>query len=89
MLLEFMAKEGGISLLEVNPGLVIWTFIVFGIVLFLLRRFAWDPISQALDRRAEKIHGDIERAQKLKEEAESKLSQYLGKLGSLEEEGKN
>lgn len=82
-----MAKEGTISLLEVNPGLVIWTFIVFGLVLFLLHRFAWRPISQALDRRAEKIHGDIDRAQKLKEEAEGKLSQYMGKLDSLKEEG--
>ena len=87
MLLEFMAKEGGISLLEVNPGLIIWTFIIFGIVLFLLHRFAWSPISQALDRRAEKIHSDIDRAQKLKEEAEGKLSQYLERLDSLKEEG--
>ena len=87
MLLECMAKEGGISLLEVNPGLVIWTFIVFAIVLFLLRRFAWNPISQALDHRAEKIHGDLSGAQKLKEEAEEKLSHYLSKLDSLKEEG--
>ena len=75
--------------MEVNPGLVLWTFIIFGIVLFLLHRFAWGPISQALDRRAEKIHGDIDRAQKLKEEAEAKLSQYLGKLDALKEDGQD
>ena len=87
MLLHYLAKEGGIALLEVNPGLVLWTFIVFGIVLFLLHRFAWTPIAQALDARAAKVHGDIEQAEKLKEDAEQKLSDYLQRLEGLQAEG--
>ncbi len=86
MLFEFIAKEGGISLLEVNPGLAIWTFIVFGIVLFILHRFAWGPISLTLDTRAAKIHGDIDRAQKIRDEAEQKLSAYLSQLDGLKAE---
>ena len=87
MLVDYLAKAEGIALLDVNPGLVLWTFIIFGIVLLLLHRFAWAPIAAALDVRANKIHGDIERAEKLKNEAEEKLGGYLKKLDSLKEEG--
>ncbi len=86
MLLEYLAKEGGIALLEVNPGLVLWTFIIFGVVLFLLHRFVWKVIAQALDTRARKVHDDIASAQKLKEEAEEKLGAYLEKIGGAQEE---
>ncbi len=86
-MLEFLAKGGGIALLEVNPGLVIWTFIIFGIVLFLLHRFAWHPITVALDQRAEKIHSDIDSARRLKDDAERKLTEYLQKIEELQSEG--
>jgi F-type H+-transporting ATPase subunit b len=50
------------GLLDVNPGLLIWTIITFSIVVIILRKFAWNPIINALDERADKIHGDIEKA---------------------------
>ncbi len=87
MLLDYLAKAEGIALLDVNPGLVLWTFIIFGIVLLLLHRFAWGPISKALDERADKIHSDIQSAEKLKNEAQEKLSEYLKQLDLLKEEG--
>ena len=87
MIIDLLAKEESISLLEVNPGLVIWTFIVFGIVLFLLHRFAWGPITLALDTRASKIHRDLESAKEIKEDAEKKLSSYLSQLDNLKKEG--
>ncbi|MCB1172238.1 MAG: F0F1 ATP synthase subunit B [Leptospiraceae bacterium] len=87
MMLEYLAGEGGLALLDMNPGLVIWTFIVFGIVLFLLSRFAWKPIASALDERANQIHADIQKASDLKDDAERKLAEYMQKLDSLKEEG--
>lgn len=87
MLLEFLAEEGGIALLDVNPGLVIWTFLIFGIVLFILSKFAWGPISNALDERAKKIHDDIDRADHLRKDAEKKLEEYLEKINGLKAEG--
>ena len=36
------AEEGGsLSLLAVSPGLIIWTFIIFGLVFLILQKFAW------------------------------------------------
>ncbi len=87
MLLEFLAGEGGIAILDVNPGLVIWTFIIFFIVVFILRKFAWNPIAGALDARAQKIHDDIDRAETLRSDAEEKLQEYLKKLDGLRAEG--
>lgn len=87
MLFEYLAEGGKIAILDANPGLVIWTFLVFGVVLFILRKFAWSPIASALDARAEKIHADIDRAESLRGDAEEKLQEYLKKLDGLRAEG--
>ena len=85
--LNFLAAGGGgIALLEVNPGLVIWTFIIFTIVLLLLRRFAWKPIVSAMDNRATRIQNDLKKAEKLRKEMEDKRHEYLKKLEALEED---
>lgn len=87
MLLNYLASEGGIDLLHVNPGLVIWTLITFTIVLLILWRFAWKPIVKALDERAGRIHSDLERAEQVRRDAEAKLEEYMGKLNGLRAEG--
>jgi len=85
--LNYLAAEGGISLLDVNPGLMIWTLITFLLVFFVLKWKAWTPIADALDERSNKIHSDIDRAEKIKNEAETKLNEYLKQLEGLKEEG--
>lgn len=87
MLLDYLASEGGIALLDVNPGLAIWTTITFLVVFLILKKFAWGPIAEALDSRAEKIHSDIDRAESIRKEAEARLNEYMAKLDSLRDEG--
>ncbi|MCB1158721.1 MAG: F0F1 ATP synthase subunit B [Leptospiraceae bacterium] len=74
------------GLLHVDPGLLVWTVLTFLIVVGILGLTAWKPIVKALDERAEKIHGDIDRAEKLKKEAEETLSSYQAKLEKAKEE---
>jgi F-type H+-transporting ATPase subunit b len=74
------------GLLDVNPGLLIWTIITFSIVVIILRKFAWNPIINALDERAEKIHGDIEKAEQSRKESEKALAEYNQKLISAKDE---
>lgn len=74
------------GLLDVNPGLLIWTLVTFTIVVIILRTFAWNPIVHALDARAEKIHGDIEKADKLRKDAEDLLASYNAKISSAKDE---
>ena len=66
-------KEG---LLKLDPGLILWTIITFLVVLLVLWKWAWKPIVEALDARAEKIRGDIENAEKARQDAEKLLEQH-------------
>lgn len=57
------------SLLEPNAGLVFWKTLVFGLLLFLLYKFAWKPITGALNEREETIDASIKRAERALAEA--------------------
>jgi F-type H+-transporting ATPase subunit b len=57
------------ALLDPKAGLFIWTLVVFGIVLFILRKYAWGPIINALNTREQTITESIKRAEKALDEA--------------------
>jgi F-type H+-transporting ATPase subunit b len=58
------------SLLSVNPGLIIWTIIIFILLLILLRKIAWKPLIKALNNREETINSALENAEKQRKETE-------------------
>ena len=49
-------------------GLVFWTAISFGILLFILGKFAWKPILGALSERERFIEDSLQKAEAAKEE---------------------
>jgi F-type H+-transporting ATPase subunit b len=51
-------------------GTIIWTTIIFLLLLVLLRAFAWKPILQALKAREESIKGSLESAEDARREME-------------------
>lgn len=51
------------DLLSANQGLVVWLAIVFGALLYLLKRYAWGPITSALEEREQTIADSIGRAE--------------------------
>jgi F-type H+-transporting ATPase subunit b len=57
-------------LVQVDPGLAIWTIVVFLVLLFLLKKFAWSPLLRALEARQEKIQKSLDDAQKAQQELE-------------------
>jgi F-type H+-transporting ATPase subunit b len=52
-------------------GLIFWTGISFLILLFLLRKFAWNPILGAVNTREESIKNALESAEAAKKEMEN------------------
>ncbi|WP_061249024.1 F0F1 ATP synthase subunit B [Leptospira alstonii] len=76
----------GLSLLDVNPGLVVWTLVTFLVVVLILKKFAWDVILKALDERAETVQNDIKKASELRSEAEALLKDYEARLNSAKDE---
>jgi F-type H+-transporting ATPase subunit b len=63
-------------LLRVDPGLVLWLWITFGLVILILRFTAWDRIVGALDKRSERISSDLESARQAKEKGVVTLAEY-------------
>jgi F-type H+-transporting ATPase subunit b len=57
------------DLLAPNFGLVIWITLVFLALLFVLRRYAWGPITSALEDRERTIDESIQRAEQALAEA--------------------
>jgi len=56
------------GLVTPNPGTIFWMLIIFGIVLFILRKFAWKPILNALKDREESIANALNSAEEAKKE---------------------
>jgi F-type H+-transporting ATPase subunit b len=80
--------EVGGSLLDINPGLIIWTAVTFIALIFILKRFAWKPILSALDQREGAIRESLEKAEKAKEEAQKIFEQNQSNLNKAEEESR-
>ncbi|PJZ25466.1 ATP synthase F0 subunit B [Leptospira hartskeerlii] len=82
-----LAADRGLgALLDVNPGLIIWTLITFLIVVIILKVFAWDVILKALDERAETIQNDIRKAADVRSEAESLLKDYEKRIAQAKDQ---
>lgn len=76
------------GLLNIDPGLIIWTIFIFLILLVLLRRFAWKPILAMIDERESAIQDSLERAEQAQAEAEERLQQYEQRLAEARREAR-
>ncbi len=68
-----MAGES--ALLRFEPGLMIWTIIIFFTLLVVLRKLAWKPILEALDEREKKIEDALQQAQKAQKDTEGVVAE--------------
>ena len=56
------------ELVTPNVGTIFWMVIVFGVVAFVLKKFAWKPILNALYEREESIEKALNAAEKARNE---------------------
>lgn len=70
------------DLLTPDIGLLVWQVVIFGLLFFLLSKFAWGPIAASLKERENSIQGALDLAErtrgemaKLKSENEQILAQ--------------
>ncbi len=73
-------------MLEINPGLIIWTILSFLILVAVLSKYAWKPIIQALSEREGKIRSALEQADKARAEASELLKKNEENMARAEEE---
>ena len=67
-------------LIEVVPGLMIWTLIAFGITFFVLRRYAFGPVQKIIDERRQRIREALQEAERAREESRKLLEEHRGIL---------
>jgi F-type H+-transporting ATPase subunit b len=77
---------GGGGLFAINPGLMIWTWAIFLILLFVLRKWAWGPILGALETREKRIQDTLDGAARERQEAKGLLEQQRGLLAESREQ---
>ncbi len=73
-------------MLNLDPGMIIWTWITFLIVLVILNKVALKPILAAIENREKTIRDDLEQAQKEREEAQHLLEKHKEMMASAESE---
>src|SRR6476659_7410964 len=64
------------ALIQVTPGLMIWTIVAFLITLFVLKRVAFGPIQKMIDERREGIARSIAEADNARDEARGLLEEH-------------
>ncbi len=76
------------TLLSVEPGLMIWTIIIFVLLLLVLKKFAWKPLIESLSKREQGIRDSVEKAEHLRREAEVLMEENKKLLAKADEESR-
>ena len=72
--------SGQPSLFAGDLGNVIWTLVIFGVLLVVLGKFAWGPILAALQKREQFIRDSLAQAKKDRAQTEARLEQIEQRL---------
>src|SRR5438045_9474073 len=68
------------GLTDINVALVVWTLVTFGLLLIVLKRFAWHPILETIENREKTIAEAIESAKRERAEAEKAAADMRASL---------
>jgi F-type H+-transporting ATPase subunit b len=84
---EKAGEEGGGSFL-VSPGLglMIWTLVLFLFTMWVLSKFVFPKIQEALDRRAKTIAESLDTAERQRRESDELLAEYRSRLAEAREQ---
>ena len=63
-------------LIQVTPGLMIWTVLCFLATFFVLKRYAFGPIQQIIDERRKRIREALHEADNARAEARKMLEEH-------------
>ena len=96
---ESQESHGGSSapnpLVQLDPGLFIWTILTFIVLFLVLAKFAWKPLLSMLEQRENLIKDSLENAEKAREEldklnaeSEAIISKARSEAQSILSEGK-
>ncbi|MCL2627802.1 MAG: F0F1 ATP synthase subunit B [Oscillospiraceae bacterium] len=73
--------------MELHPVDVIISIINIAVLFILLRLILWKPVISFLNKRSERVRQEMDDAAKSREDAQALHSEYVKKLGELQNEG--
>ena len=76
-------------MINLDPGMMIWGWVTFLVLLILLYKVAWKPILSTIDKRENTIQDSLDSAKNAQEEAEKLLSKHQEMIKSAEQEAQN
>jgi F-type H+-transporting ATPase subunit b len=76
------------NLLSLEPGMLIWTFITFALLLWILKKFAWKPLLGALEGREQRITNNLQQAEDARVSAERLLAEHRALVENSEREAR-
>lgn len=77
---EHAAPAGGGGLMSIQLNLMFWTLLIFAILYFLLKKFAFGPITAAVDAREKALEEAIDGAKRDRDEAAKLLQQHQASI---------
>ena len=83
---EAAEDEGGSFLVSPGLGLMIWTLVLFLITMWVLSKFAFPRIQEALEKRANAIKDNIAESERQRAEADELLKEYRQRLTEAREQ---
>jgi len=66
----------------INPGLIIWTLVVFGILLLILWRWGFPVLLKSVEERERRIQKQLEDAEKANAEAQRLLEEHKKQIAA-------
>jgi F-type H+-transporting ATPase subunit b len=73
-------RHESVNLLSPNTGLMFWTLLIFIVLFFILQRFAFKPLTAAVEARERALEEAIQGAQRDREEAARQLQEQIKAL---------
>lgn len=73
-------------MLNLSWGLMVWTAITFLIALFVLRRYAFGPLQELIDKRRQAVQEAMDAAEQSRAEAHHALEEYQETLAKVRAE---
>jgi len=81
-LLQEGAHEAAGGPFTINPGLIIWTLVVFGILLLILWRWGFPVLLKSVEERERRIQKQLEDAEKANAEAQRLLEEHKKQIAA-------
>src|SRR5438132_9966658 len=82
------AASGG-GPFTINPGLIIWTLVVFGILLFVLWRWGYPVLLKSVEERERRIQKQLEDAERANAEAQRLLDEHKKQIAAARNEAQD